>query len=635
MSIFHTKPSLQANYKFTPFAPDLGIYFEETAVLKVYHSDWHLTLRLDLNQIDLERKKIKEIADTIKEACFNLSVASLDLAGSCTEISTRIDIEVNELERSNAIWFDHDGHRQKRGLINAIGEVSKTLFGTLTEEDADQYLENFKNLERQGKTRDEILLRHTTLLESSLSLIEDSRNETFNKIANIEEMITGTVASWHHLMEKNIINPVSKFQLMDATTLLLMLVNKYKDKQQQFLRALAFGGKNDNVALLIPPRILAEELRKISTLISGKSVTIPAPINEATMPLYYQIGTARSRIIHNQLILSYAIPLADIKEFYLSKVTSFPHKLDNGLYNFIIPNHDFIAVDAYRQKFIAFTNSEISNCHDYQLNTNISTLLCKLLTPILDISPTRDDCEITLLTKEIASNNCDNRVTNITMELWIKLREPNAWIYIFPQKEVVYITCTGFPQKTELIQGTGILTFSENCEVKSGKILVQAYKVYRTELYPPIIPHGTIDLNLNEIVGNFSLIPTLDIKTISTPSVITTGTTAKLKEFSSGIKELMQIQNNFQSHLTPLELKKRSNHLYSTIVTLTLITGVIACILFLLHLRKPCLKRISRKPIEDQSLLTANNHSENYLYHESFRNHNYPGQSQTPPEDMA
>lgn len=104
---------------------------------------------------------------------------------------------------------------------------------------------------------------------------------------------------------------------------------------------------------------------------------------------------------------------------------------------------------------------------------------------------------------------------------------------------MVYITCTDQPQANEIIQGTGILTFSEECEIKSNTILVQAYKVYRSEVLQQIIPHGTIDLNLNEVVNNFSLAPLQDIKTISTPSVITVGTIAKLKEFSSSVKELM------------------------------------------------------------------------------------------------
>lgn len=74
--------------------------------------------------------------------------------------------------------------------------------------------------------------------------------------------------------------------------------------------------------------------------------------------------------------------------------------------------------------------------------------------------------------------------------------------------------CTGYPQSTEMIQGTGILTSSKDCEIKSEKILVQAYKVYWTEIFQQLIPHGTIDLNFNDFMTYLTR-----IKTISTPSV--------------------------------------------------------------------------------------------------------------------
>lgn len=79
--------NLQISGRTTTFAPDLGIYFEETAVLKVYHSDWHLTLRLDLSHIDNERERLKDLARILRDACFNLTVVAHNIAGSCADIS--------------------------------------------------------------------------------------------------------------------------------------------------------------------------------------------------------------------------------------------------------------------------------------------------------------------------------------------------------------------------------------------------------------------------------------------------------------------------------------------------------------------------------------------------------------------
>lgn len=110
--------------------------------------------------------------------------------------------------------------------------------------------------------------------------------------------------------------------------------------------------------------------------------------------------------------------------------------------------------------------------------------------------------------------------------------------------------------------------------------IVQAYKVYRSEAFQQIIPHGTIDLNLNEVVKNFTQMSHLDIKVIATPSVITTGTTSKLKEFSSSFRELMQMQATLSNNLTPLDLKQRTNYLYSIFMILALSSGI-----FNIHIR--------------------------------------------------
>jgi hypothetical protein len=42
-------------------------------------------------------------------------------------------------------------HRSKRGLLNFVGEISKVLFGTLTQADAKNYNKHITELEREQK----------------------------------------------------------------------------------------------------------------------------------------------------------------------------------------------------------------------------------------------------------------------------------------------------------------------------------------------------------------------------------------------------------------------------------------------------------------------------------------------------
>jgi hypothetical protein len=55
--------------------------------------------------------------------------------------------EINEYDTK---WFvkvsNNVTKRSKRGLINIIGTASKALFGTLSEDDANYYLEQFQKI---------------------------------------------------------------------------------------------------------------------------------------------------------------------------------------------------------------------------------------------------------------------------------------------------------------------------------------------------------------------------------------------------------------------------------------------------------------------------------------------------------
>ncbi|KAG4070722.1 hypothetical protein HA402_005581 [Bradysia odoriphaga] len=591
--------STKPDFEFRPLSSNLGIYFEQTAMVSLYQTEYKLVVNLNLTQLHEEFHKLQKIAKSIITACraFNRAVDSAKrFDDSCLTLIPQIENELASLHNANINWFK-EKNRKRRGLVNVIGEVSKLLFGTLSENDAVQYLQKFEELTRQNKIRDEIVSKQTTLIKSTLSLLEEV-NITMNSITHISNGLNERIKQIENMLSKYKQHNTYKAELTDATILLFALIHRYGHNQQKILTALSYGGRNNNIAIIIPPKTLLAELERIQAIISGRKVTLPAPPIEKNVPLYYQIGTSRSRIIDDQLVVSFSIPLADTKEFYLYKVTSFPHKMNNGYYNFILPNHDFIAVDAHREKYIAFTNTEITNCNEYHVHVNQTQLLCKQLTPILDVSvDSTTDCEITLLTKDMKSTNCDNRVANITTELWIKIREPNAYIYVFPHRQVVYITCGDTNPQEVFAEGTGVLKFADDCEIKSKKIFVKAYKIYSNDIFQQTLPHGTININISKVLQDISHIPEIHIKTIGTPSVITTGTASKLREFSSSIKEIVELESNLQSQITPMDIKRKTTFL----ALLITIFGIILTVLIIFHSFRTTRKIIRRQNEQKQN----------------------------------
>lgn len=60
-----------------------------------------------------------------------------------------------------------------------------------------------------------------------------------------------------------------------------------------------------------------------------------------------------------------SIPLVEIDKFELIKVTSFPHRLPNGIYSFILPEYEYIAIDKFREKFVALTTQNYKTANLY------------------------------------------------------------------------------------------------------------------------------------------------------------------------------------------------------------------------------------------------------------------------------
>lgn len=149
------------------------------------------------------------------------------------------------------------------------------------------------------------------------------------------------------------------------------------------------------------------------------------------------------------------------EKYDLIKVTSFPNKLENVLYNFIVPAYEFLGMDSFRERYISFSITELESCYDLRHSSPHQELICMQSSPIFEVAASRDDCGVTLLTKE-TTTKCDQRFSNISSELWIQLRTENSWIGIFPRQQTLYIRCNDLPTMKKVVNGTGIIKLQQD-----------------------------------------------------------------------------------------------------------------------------------------------------------------------------
>lgn len=117
----HGKFTLLSLNKATIFAENLGS-------ARLFHSTWHLYVSIDTTEIDNRSKQLENLFRSLSLMCLKQCSEQLEI----DMLNGRIKRLKNHGMLLNKLLSKV---RNKRGLINVVGSISKTLFVTLTEDE--------------------------------------------------------------------------------------------------------------------------------------------------------------------------------------------------------------------------------------------------------------------------------------------------------------------------------------------------------------------------------------------------------------------------------------------------------------------------------------------------------------------
>ncbi len=506
----------------------------------IYNTEWNIVYHMNMTTLQNEFNMIEETVQQLEKMCKSFTIEltieqsqmpeglileSNQLSRQCGSTLTQIQILLQNAKDFNIDWFyATPNKRTKRAPLNIVGTTLRNLFGTLAQEDAASYLQQFQSMEAAGYERQVQIDEQTTLLKSTMQILTHMNEHNImlhNKTKQQFENVNATLEKLKTDIDNWWLNLEVGTQIDNLLTFVLTSLTTFHNRQKQFLEAITFGSSSVAATpILLPPALFIEELLFIQNKISGEALRLPLQVTRENIANYYQMAFTRSRIVNDQLLVSMAIPLLATQQYELIRITSFPHLLQNGLYNFIIPTHEYIAMDAFRQTYISLTNTELQNCIDLRHQSENAELICMQSSPIFKVATTKDDCAVTLLSDPDSPTKCDIRVSNITQQTYIRLRQPNSWIGVFPEQQTLYIRCKNIPTFEEVVVGAGIITIKQDCQIKSNEILLQAQTNYFTEIYERISPPVNIQGFINETIDKLQAINTKLVLAIDTPSVI-------------------------------------------------------------------------------------------------------------------
>lgn len=602
------------NFSIQPINSKLGAYVEEIAELRLSNTEWKVVTKIDLGFLSNEYSSIKQIISLLKNKCnhFNVALKSFfnetndnksmyDSLFYCVLPTNQIDIILQEIDEGSHQWFiDEQGHnRKRRAILNILGGVllGAAGLGFLPENNAKFYMEEFDRLRTINKEQNIYMEKQTILIKSIFNQLNTSEqasqqvtkqiNKVFEKLGeHIQKARAEDYLHHKHVQLLHVQNDLGI--LMDN---IILLLTRFHLKQKQFLDAVAITQKNPSNPNLIPPKTLYNALTELKNALSNKGLELPVPLSRKTLSQFYKIATPETAILNNTIIITFSIPLLNAARYTLYKTTSLPYRIKDNLFAYIIPNHEYVALDHFKEKYVAITEDEINKC--FQADGN--KLICKQTFPILTALSTKT-CEINLLRMQGISNECEIRVSNLTSELWIKLRQPNKYIFVFPQNELMIVKCND-ATVDKYYSDVGIISYGEDCQIKTNNVEIQAFKTITSESIINFIPSINITINISNEIANMEKLNGFEIPEIKIPQIVNFGEKHKLEEIGRRFDELKSIEQHLLTQTTPFHLKDNISVLSKAFIIIAIITFIITAKI----VYKMWLKRRSRACVDQMS----------------------------------
>lgn len=315
------------------------------------------------------------------------------------------------------------------------------------------YMKEFENMQSNNVTRKSFSLQQTTLVQSYWRHFGD----LFDAINMFKDEMARTISQSVAKLRSCIINFSS-------------VLRQYKSVQNQLVSAI-IGAPSSLLVNLVSPIELMEYLTIISNLTLPLGLELPTSIHMDNIPQFYRLIKCNSAIVNNSLLITFTIPLVHSELYTLYKTTSLPHRVGLGMFSYIVPSQEYLAIDQSRSEFLPLTGPDIeATC--VAVNYDNSNLVCrKTLSKVWSTSAR--SCEMDILRGAKELPNCNVQIRNFTTEIWIKLGQPNKHIFVFPNRRQLFVKCHTVDEIIDH-DGTAVITYSKDCQLRTNHINIYA-----------------------------------------------------------------------------------------------------------------------------------------------------------------
>lgn len=442
---------------------------------------------VDINKIKLKLDPIPSDSKIFPIATSNDILTETRIGNYCQHVDSppcHNDLEliskvISNLE-SKMTTLSHltSSHRVKRGWINGIGTIFKTVIGTLDANDVKYYDESINKIMTDDKNiqilmKDQVQVVKTTIsnFNDSIQILQatqDTLNLNFNKLKLFMNKTDNKLRA-----NDFSITLLEQFTLMNniGTSLLIEV--------EETIDAILFAKRSIlHPSVISPTNIYLELEKEFKNIPIGKEFALP--VNMENIHTLIDLATLDVFYVNNNLIFKINMPLVTHTLYLIYHVIPLPIRHANSdTFAFIQPTIPYLAISSNQLLYVPLQN--LDNCQALSKEHHICNNHIQYSTLQ---TPT---CETSLLTtiKKSIPTSCNTKLVHGTLELWQDLKN-NKWIYIYSNAIKITIDCKNQELQDAELAGTGILQLESNCKAYAGLIQLIAKSEYISTYSTPM-----------------------------------------------------------------------------------------------------------------------------------------------------